>query len=93
MQSARLYAGWPEVAVAYQELAETYFRDAPRRKFVAEVEVNVRTGQEFDREELSQYLGRAAAIYLDTKNNGDGPTRNCLTQIEIEWGNLKEVPA
>jgi hypothetical protein len=86
---AMLYSEGPDVALAFNALQETMFKDCTLRKFAVTLNVRVRSAQPFTQKELEDYLERAVAIMLD-HDKGTGPTPNSMVQLDVIWAEMKE---
>jgi hypothetical protein len=89
---ARLYADNQDVAQAFRELEERLYEDKPLRTFEVTLNVRVFGDQGFDIKLLGGYLQAAVQILIDQDRCGSGPVQESLVQLDVTWGEMREVP-
>ena len=87
-QSAILFSNETEAGWASAEILIEHDKDKPLFRFVAPVEVEVRSDEPPDFEAVQLWLMRAARLYVDYQQSGlsDG-----TAILSINWLELKEI--
>jgi len=86
---AVLFSEGRDVALAYNALQEAQFKNMPLTEFTVTMNVRVRAGKLFTKEQLAEYLERACCIMLD-HDKGTGPVENSMVQLDVTWAGLVE---
>lgn len=86
---AVLFSEGRDVALAFNALQEAQFKDMPLTEFSVTLNVRVRAGEPFTKEQLAEYLERATCIMLD-HDKGTGPVENSMVQLDVTWAALRE---
>jgi hypothetical protein len=87
-----LFTEGQDVALAFNALQEAQFKDCTLREFTVTLNVRVRAGEPFTKEQLAEYLERATCIMLD-HDKGTGPVENSMVQLDVTWAGLQEKSA
>jgi hypothetical protein len=85
---ALLFANETEVAWACTEILTEHAKDKPVFRFVAPVEIEIRSDDPTDLRSVQLWLMRAARLYVDYKQDGlsDG-----TAILSIDWTKLEQV--
>lgn len=89
---AVLFAEGREVALTFNALQDQQFKNMPLTEFSVTLNVRVRAGESFTKEQLAEYLERATCIMLDHEK-GTGPVEQSMVQLDVTWAGLIEKPA
>lgn len=87
-QSATLFANETEVAWACTEILTEHVKEKPAFRFVAPVEIEIRSDDPPDLRSVQLWLMRAARLYVDYKQGGlsDG-----TAILSIDWTKLEQI--
>jgi hypothetical protein len=61
----------------------------PLVEFTVALNIRVRAGEPFTKQQLAEYLERATSIMLD-HDKGTGPVKNSMVQLDVTWAGLAE---
>jgi hypothetical protein len=86
---AALFAEGQDVATAFNALQEAQFKKMPLTEYSVTLNVRVRSGEPFTKEQLAEYLERATCIMLD-HDKGTGPVEQSMVQLDVVWAGLTE---
>lgn len=89
---ATVFIGNQDVAVAYNALQDNLFKDCALTEFTVALNIRVRAGEPFTKQQLAEYLERATCIMLD-HDKGVGPVENSMVQLDVTWAGLVEKTA
>ena len=86
-----LYADEVTAGRVSTELLSEHAQDKPVFRFSAPVEVEIRSDQPPDHRALQLWLMQAARLYVDYRQCGNGPTKDGVVLLSIDWTQLREV--
>ena len=89
---AALFSEGQGVATAYNALQDAMFKDCPLTEFTVALNIRVRAGEPFTKEQLAEYLERATSIMLDHEK-GTGSVELNMVQLDVIWAGLVEKTA
>jgi len=89
---AVVFSEGQQVAVTFNALQEAQFKNMPLVEFVVPLNIRVRAGEPFTKQQLAEYLERATSIMLDHEK-GTGPVETSMVQLDIVWAGLVEKVA
>jgi hypothetical protein len=77
------------LALQFNALQEAMFKNMPLVEFTVALNIRVRAGEPFTKQQLAEYLERATSIMLD-HDKGTGPVKNSMVQLDVTWAGLAE---
>ncbi len=86
---AALFSEGQSVATAYNALQDAMFKDSPLTEFTVALNIRVRAGGPFTKQQLAEYLEGACCIMLD-HDKGTGPVEESMVQLDVTWAGLVE---
>jgi hypothetical protein len=86
---AALFNEGQDCARTFNALQEAQFKGMTLTEFSVTLNVRVRAGEPFTKEQLAEYLERATCIMLD-HDKGTGPVENSMVQLDVTWREMTE---
>ena len=86
---AVVFSEGQQVAVTFNALQEAQYKNMPLVEFVVPLNIRVRAGERFTKEQLAEYLESACCIMLDF-DKGTGPVEESMVQLDVAWAALRE---
>jgi hypothetical protein len=86
---AMVFAEGRDIALAFNALQDAMFKDCPLTEFTVALNIRVRAGEPFTKQQLAEYLERACCIMLD-HDKGTGPVEDSMVQLDVTWAGLVE---
>ena len=88
---ARLYVSVNDAGRAVQEILLTEHGNKPLRRFIAPVYVDLYANTDLSPDEIGDWFVKVARLTIDAEAHGNGPTKETLGLLHIDWSQLREV--
>lgn len=88
-KKAVLFSEGQDVAFTFNALQDAMFKDCPLTEFTVALNIRVRAGEQFTKQQLAEYLENACCIMLDF-DKGTGPVEQSMVQLDVTWAGLVE---
>jgi len=90
-QDGLLYANSNDACIEAQRLLMLEYMDKKHRRFKAGVYLDLWCDEDVPRDKLIRWLVRVSKLFLNNNDHGNGPCKNALGTVSIEWGEIEEV--
>jgi len=88
---ALLFADEGTAGRASTALLNLHAQDKPAFRVTAPVEIEIRSDSAPDLRALQLWLTKAARLFVDYRQCGNGPTKDGVVLLSIDWSRLREV--